>query len=564
MHVEAIGEAVLLQIHVASGEIDLGSQRDDVLAGAIERGAHQLAEPEQHVQRLLAAAAADQRGDRIERVEQEVRLNLQPERLELRPGELRLQLRVAKLQANGPPVRRQGGPGREQRHVDEQVDDEQRPELPDEGLPKAVGDRRHERLNPGGELRDDDDVRRDHEEADGHEARHVTRQAPALPAQPARPDGAPWARAGPRSPSPRAARRKFARQNVRGRASTGRSAPKSSAPQSPPPRRRAGGSSGSEADRRPDSCRSREPHVQPQRYGVSTPAASRPQRAGLRVRRNAAGRLRAGRYGVRRAGGKRDAASGGRVGRRNAVGARLATRCKAVVDSLLPPAARPPTRCKAVVVSSWRVHDALPAVEETDMKGKHRYWSYAAALLTLVAIAAWTIRALESAADCAARRSVLRGAPQAVMPQYDKTGALLLPEDYRRWVMIGASLGLSYSDGAGESRHVRAHADGADRVSSFRRDGNVPGRHDVRAPASGTRRQGAARPPRPVRERGSRCRDGGERQLPRPRRMGVLRLRRDGRRHSQHGFGASPRTAASAVTPSTPPATMSSSSSTRC
>ena len=40
------------------------------------------------------------------------------------------------------------------------------------------------------------------------------------------------------------------------------------------------------------------------------------------------------------------------------------------------------------------------------MKGHHRYWSYAAALLTLVAVATWTIRALESAVDCAARRSV--------------------------------------------------------------------------------------------------------------------------------------------------------------
>ena len=97
-----------------------------------------------------------------------MRLDFQPERLELRPGQLRLKLRVAKLQANGPPVRRQGGPRRKQRHIDEQVDDEQRPELPDEGLLKAVGDDRHERLNPGGELRDDDDVNRDDEDTDGY------------------------------------------------------------------------------------------------------------------------------------------------------------------------------------------------------------------------------------------------------------------------------------------------------------------------------------------------------------------------------------------------------------
>ena len=79
------------------------------------------------------------------------------------------------------------------------------------------------------------------------------------------------------------------------------------------------------------------------------------------------------------------------------------------------------------------------------MKGNHRFWSYAVALLTLVVAATWTIRALESAVDARAGAQSPR-APEPVMPQYDKSGALLLPADYRRWVMIGASLGLSYSD----------------------------------------------------------------------------------------------------------------------
>ncbi|MEO8260350.1 MAG: hypothetical protein ABI868_23595 [Acidobacteriota bacterium] len=76
---------------------------------------------------------------------------------------------------------------------------------------------------------------------------------------------------------------------------------------------------------------------------------------------------------------------------------------------------------------------------------KHRYWSGAAALVTLVAVAGWTIHALESAAS-APPPVPPPDAASAVMPQYDKSGALLLPEDYRRWVMIGASLGLSYSE----------------------------------------------------------------------------------------------------------------------
>lgn len=37
------------------------------------------------------------------------------------------------------------------------------------------------------------------------------------------------------------------------------------------------------------------------------------------------------------------------------------------------------------------------------------------------------------------------------MPEYDPEGRLLLPEDWRRWVFVGASLGLSYSEGGGGS-----------------------------------------------------------------------------------------------------------------
>lgn len=36
-----------------------------------------------------------------------------------------------------------------------------------------------------------------------------------------------------------------------------------------------------------------------------------------------------------------------------------------------------------------------------------------------------------------------------VMPQYDDDGQLLLPADYRQWIFVGSSLGLSYSEGGG-------------------------------------------------------------------------------------------------------------------
>jgi hypothetical protein len=38
--------------------------------------------------------------------------------------------------------------------------------------------------------------------------------------------------------------------------------------------------------------------------------------------------------------------------------------------------------------------------------------------------------------------------PAPVMPKYDKDRALILPADYRQWILAGSSLGLSYAEGA--------------------------------------------------------------------------------------------------------------------
>jgi hypothetical protein len=42
--------------------------------------------------------------------------------------------------------------------------------------------------------------------------------------------------------------------------------------------------------------------------------------------------------------------------------------------------------------------------------------------------------------------------PLDVMPRYDTNRNLVLPDDYRRWVLVGSSLGLSYSEG-GQGGH---------------------------------------------------------------------------------------------------------------
>ena len=39
-----------------------------------------------------------------------------------------------------------------------------------------------------------------------------------------------------------------------------------------------------------------------------------------------------------------------------------------------------------------------------------------------------------------------------VMPRYDTNRNLVLPDDYRRWVLVGSSLGLSYAEG-GQGGH---------------------------------------------------------------------------------------------------------------
>jgi hypothetical protein len=85
------------------------------------------------------------------------------------------------------------------------------------------------------------------------------------------------------------------------------------------------------------------------------------------------------------------------------------------------------------------------------MKTHHRHWPYVAGLVLLLASATWTIRAFESQRPAVAS-SVAQPAAAAssVMPQYDESGALRLPQDYRRWIMVGASLGISYSDMPGD------------------------------------------------------------------------------------------------------------------
>src|SRR5438132_7192089 len=78
------------------------------------------------------------------------------------------------------------------------------------------------------------------------------------------------------------------------------------------------------------------------------------------------------------------------------------------------------------------------------------YLRYGVVLLFALA-AIWRGRTSDTAAYATAAQA--GRAEQQVMPQYDKSGALILPADYRRWVMVGSSLDLSYAETPAQAGH---------------------------------------------------------------------------------------------------------------
>jgi len=98
-HAQAVAEPDLLDLDVAPQEIELGSQRRLELGGAAQQRAQDVPEQRDHLDRARVIGAADQHRDAVERVEQEVRLQLQAERAELRLDELRRERRLLALLA---------------------------------------------------------------------------------------------------------------------------------------------------------------------------------------------------------------------------------------------------------------------------------------------------------------------------------------------------------------------------------------------------------------------------------------------------------------------------------
>lgn len=69
-----------------------------------------------------------------------------------------------------------------------------------------------------------------------------------------------------------------------------------------------------------------------------------------------------------------------------------------------------------------------------------------------IAIAGLVVAVVSSDFAAAQQRPTATTTSPDVMPRYDANRNLLLPDDYRRWTLVGSSLGLSYAEG-GQSGH---------------------------------------------------------------------------------------------------------------
>ena len=156
---QAIAEPRALEIDVALDHAQLVAERRELPGGPIERRPHEVAQPEQHGQRRRVAVGANLRGDRVQRVEQEVRLDFQPQRVERGARQLGFELCLAKLEPPGALVRRECASADDEEAGDEGIDQHESPPQVGEGLPEAVERHGLIRLKPDRHLFGDGVVR---------------------------------------------------------------------------------------------------------------------------------------------------------------------------------------------------------------------------------------------------------------------------------------------------------------------------------------------------------------------------------------------------------------------
>jgi hypothetical protein len=72
----------------------------------------------------------------------------------------------------------------------------------------------------------------------------------------------------------------------------------------------------------------------------------------------------------------------------------------------------------------------------------------------IVSAAIWACVAIAVTTFPAAQQRQAASPAPPVMPQYDKERNLVLPADYRQWIVAGSSLGLSYAEGGGQGHQM--------------------------------------------------------------------------------------------------------------
>jgi hypothetical protein len=76
----------------------------------------------------------------------------------------------------------------------------------------------------------------------------------------------------------------------------------------------------------------------------------------------------------------------------------------------------------------------------------------------IFSLAVFAFVAVVASTDFASAQQRTSATPSlGVMPRYDENRNLVLPDDYRRWVLVGSSLGLSYSEN-GQNTHQMFNA----------------------------------------------------------------------------------------------------------
>ena len=98
VHLQPVGEAGALEVDIPFHELDLRGKCDELVFRLLDGRPQEVAEAEQHLERAVMILQTNERGDRVQRIEQEVRLDLELQRVQLRARKLGFEARLTELE----------------------------------------------------------------------------------------------------------------------------------------------------------------------------------------------------------------------------------------------------------------------------------------------------------------------------------------------------------------------------------------------------------------------------------------------------------------------------------